>query len=129
VALIVLDASVVIGLLEPQDAHHDAATEALRDHAADTLSLPASAYAEILTGPARVGRLESARDDIAALGARVSRIDERVAEDAARLRARFRSLRLPDALVIAEGESSSADKILTTDRTWAPVSRRVHVIG
>ena len=128
-ALIVLDASVVIGLLERSDVHHAAATEALREHQMDVLSLPASAYAEVLTRPARAGQLESVRDDIAALGARIKAIDERVAEDAARLRARFRSLRLPDALVIAEGEASSADKILTTDRAWVPVSTRVHVVG
>jgi predicted nucleic acid-binding protein len=129
VALIVLDASVVIGLLDPHDAHHEAVAETFRAHAAETLSLPASAYAEVLIGPARVGRLESAREDIAALGARVSPVDERVAENAARLRARFRSLRLADALVLAEGDSSSADMILTTDRSWASVSRRVRVIG
>jgi predicted nucleic acid-binding protein len=129
VALIVLDASVVIGLLERSDVHHAATTEALRDHQMDVLSLPASAYAEVLTRPARAGQLESVRADIAALGAHIDAIDERVAEDAARLRARFRSLRLPDALVIAKGELGSAERILTTDRSWAPVSRRVHVIG
>ena len=128
-ALIVLDASVVIGLLERRDAHHLAATEALREYQIDSLNLPASAYAELLTRPARAGQLEAVREDIAVLGAGVQPIDERVAEDAARLRARFRSLRLPDALVIAAGDSTSADAILTTDRSWAAVSRRVRVIG
>jgi predicted nucleic acid-binding protein len=129
VALIVLDASVVIGLLERRDAHHLAAVAALRPHTMDTLSLPASAYAEVLTGPARAGRLESVREDLSALGARVDPLDEQVAENAARLRGRFRSLRLADALVIAHGETISADQILTTDRGWGRISRRVHVIG
>jgi PIN domain nuclease of toxin-antitoxin system len=83
----------------------------------------------VLTGPARAGRLESVREDLSALGARVDPLDEQVAENAARLRGRFRSLRLGDALVIAHGETISADRILTTDRGWGRVSRRVHVIG
>src|SRR6202011_1820083 len=45
VALIVLDASVLIALLDPNDALHTAARAALARHAGDDLKLPASAYA------------------------------------------------------------------------------------
>ncbi len=37
---------------------------------------------------------------------------------AAVLRARHRSLKLPDAVVIATAEHSSADHLITTDRKW-----------
>ena len=52
-ALIVLDASVVIAHLDPSDAHHSEATALLLEHADDDLRLPASAYAETLVDPAR----------------------------------------------------------------------------
>jgi len=67
VALIVLDASVLIALLDPNDALHTAARAALARHAGDDLKLPASAYAESLLGPARRGRLAEATQAIVAL--------------------------------------------------------------
>jgi predicted nucleic acid-binding protein len=39
-------------------------------------------------------------------------------EEIATLRARHRSLELPDALVIATAEHSRADRLITTDRKW-----------
>jgi predicted nucleic acid-binding protein len=45
-------------------------------------------------------------------------LDEEIARQAAMLRARHRSLELPDALVIATAEHSRADRLITTDRKW-----------
>jgi predicted nucleic acid-binding protein len=45
-------------------------------------------------------------------------LDEEIATQAATLRARHRSLELPDALVIATAEHSRADRLITTDRKW-----------
>jgi predicted nucleic acid-binding protein len=45
-------------------------------------------------------------------------LDEQIATRAAMLRARHRSLKLSDALVIATAEHSSADHLITTDRNW-----------
>lgn len=49
---VVLDASVVLALLDPQDAFHQAATTAVREHRADgaQVALPASVLAEVLVG-------------------------------------------------------------------------------
>ncbi len=117
-ALIVVDASVLIAHLDPADALHGAATRALLEHAADDLRLPASAYAETLVEPARANRLEEARAAIAQLALILVPIDGTLAERAAGLRARERSLRLPDALVLACGDLLNADSILTSDRRW-----------
>ena len=54
-ALIVLDASVLIALLDPNDALHTAARAALARYAGDDLKLPASAYAESLVGEFHIG--------------------------------------------------------------------------
>ena len=54
---VVLDASVVLGLRDPGDSHHAAASEALRASrsAGERLVLPASALAEVLVGASRLG--------------------------------------------------------------------------
>jgi predicted nucleic acid-binding protein len=129
VALVVLDASVVIGYLTSDDAHHGAASKALREHAEDDLRLPASAYAETLVGPLREGGIERARAEIAALLLSIDPIDAATAEAAADLRVRFPGVRLPDALVIAHGEVVDAAAVLTTDRSWTRLSPRVEPIG
>jgi predicted nucleic acid-binding protein len=128
VALIVLDASVVIAHLDPDDALHDPATNALLEYAEDDLRLPASAYAESLVDPARKGRLDDAREAVALLRLQIVPIDRPLAERAASLRARERALRLPDALVLACGELLAADTILTADSGWRRFNR-VRLIG
>jgi predicted nucleic acid-binding protein len=55
VALIVVDASVIIGFLDADDQHHEAAVAALEGAASDELVLPATAYAEVLVAPAQKG--------------------------------------------------------------------------
>ena len=54
-ALVVLDASVLIAFLDPEDALHDVAVEAVAEHQHDVLLMPVSAYAEIVVGPSRRG--------------------------------------------------------------------------
>ncbi len=127
-ALILLDASVLIAHLDRRDAHHAAATKALREHADDDLRVPASAYAEVLVDPARRRRVEHAREQLRALDLRIEPIDEAIAERAARLRAAHRSLRLPDALVLAAADALGADSVLTADRRWRRFAG-VRVIG
>ena len=127
-ALIVLDASVMIAHLDPADAHHERATALLLQHADDDLRLPASAYAETLVDPARSGRLDEARHAIDSLRLRIEPVDKTIADRAASARARRRGLRLPDALVLACGEVLEADSIVTADRRWRRFER-VRVIG
>lgn len=120
--LTVLDAGVIIGFLDANDAHHGAAHAALRDAQGrnDRLVLPASAFAETLVGPSRKGTAEIAvvRHLVARIPLDVEPLDAEVAVVAAAVRARHPSLRLPDALVIATAKHLKADHLVTTDRHW-----------
>jgi predicted nucleic acid-binding protein len=92
--------------------------------------LPASAYAEMLVGPARRGRqaMVAAREFVADLALRVEPLSVEIAERAAVLRATHRSLRLPDAFVLATADALDALSVLTADRTWPRVNRRARAI-
>lgn len=122
-ALIVLDASVVIAVTDVNDDLHSASVDAFRRHTNDELRLPASAYAECLVGPARGNTLDVARRNIVQLAIELVPIDERIAVKSAEIRGEARSLRLPDALVLACGEILDADVVLTADRRWARFDR------
>jgi predicted nucleic acid-binding protein len=117
-----LDAGVIIAFLDGDDVHHDAARSALSKvlDSAERVSIAASALAECLVGPARRGtkEVELVRRAMDRLPVSVVDLDEAIATQAAMLRARHRSLKLPDALVIATAERSSADRLITTDRKW-----------
>lgn len=136
--LTVFDAGVVIAGLDADDAHHAAAAEALaeaRDRG-DSFVVPASAYAEVLVRPAGRGPAIVARADAAldALGITIADADRDIARQAAILRARHPSLRLPDALVIATATQLDANHLLTTDQRWKALRRlglrgRLTVIG
>ena len=86
-------------------------------------AIAASALAECLVGPARRGpkAIELVRTVIDRLPASVVALDAEIATRAAVLRSRHRSLRLPDALVIATAANSGADRLITTDRKWPTV--------
>lgn len=129
-ALVVLDASVVIAFLDPDDALHDAAVEALTRHQHDELLIPTSAYAEILVAPYRVGGEAVAEVEafLSDFGVRLQALTAEVARAAARLRSSSRGLRLPDALVLATADELEADTMLTGDESWVRISRRVTLI-
>ncbi len=117
---LILDASVVIGLLDAEDAHHGRAVDDIEaaDQAHRPMLIPASAYSEVLVAFARVGRVGEARDAIGAMGISVAPLTATMAETAAELRARHQRLRLPDAIVLAcardlEGELLTYDQRLT----------------
>lgn len=117
-----LDAGVIIGFLDADDSHHDTARAALSnalDHG-DRLFMAASALAECLVGPARRSQqaIELVRTLIDRLPVSVVDLDTEIATRAAILRARHRTLKLPDALVIATATTSGADQLITTDRKW-----------
>jgi predicted nucleic acid-binding protein len=126
VGLIHLDAGVVIGLLDADDAHHESAHTTLARimRTGDRLAMAASAYAECLVGPQRRGpRAVAVVDDLVErLPIEIVELEREIARTAASLRARHTQLRLPDALVIATAIKESVDELLTTDRKW-PTAR------
>lgn len=132
-ALTVLDAGVVIGILDDTDVHHAAARAAVQSALArgDALAIPASAYAECLVGPARVGKpaLQAVDAFLTDLVADVEPITRQLAAKAAQLRARHGArLRLPDALVLATAQHLKADRVLTTDAGWPATGVTVELV-
>jgi predicted nucleic acid-binding protein len=125
--LIVLDASVAIAALSADDAHHDAAVDALAGAGDDDLVLAATTRAEILVGPARVGGkvLTAARDF--ADGCETVPVSAAIADDAAELKARHRGLSLPDAIALVVAQIIDADAVWTFDRRWRNVHQRVAI--
>jgi predicted nucleic acid-binding protein len=134
VGLTVLDAGIIIAVLDADDAHHQVAREALH-HAlerGERLALPASAYAEAMVGPHRRDGDATTTVDafIDALPAVVEPATRDIARAAAALRARHgRSLRLPDALVLATAEVLGADSVLTTDAGWPDTGVDVRLVA
>ncbi|MBA2632679.1 MAG: type II toxin-antitoxin system VapC family toxin [Chloroflexi bacterium] len=130
--LTIVDAGVIIGVLDGADAHHASARRVLSAAvtAGDFLAVPASVYAEVLVSPARRGSAakQAVDDFLADLPADVEPITRQSAARAAELRATHgRRLRLPDALVVATAIHLKADRILTTDRRWPKLPVKVEV--
>ncbi len=119
-----LDAGVLIGFLDADDAHHADAvkviTKSLRagtEFVVSTLTL-----AEALVLPTRLGvdQFRLARTAISAVtGGRYAPLDEQVALHLAAIRAADRSLKVPDATVVATARAVGARRIVTTDRRLA----------
>ncbi|HEX6205866.1 MAG TPA: PIN domain-containing protein [Solirubrobacterales bacterium] len=122
---VVLDSDVVIGFLDRQDALHHSADAAVRELArGQRMVASVVTYAEVLTG-ARLGH--HSEDDVAGffrgLLSAVLPIDVAVADAAADLRSRFKSLRMPDALILATAETDpDVDLIVTGDQQLTKVS-------
>jgi len=118
VGALILDASVLIGLLDTADAHHERAVSDVEagDQARRELIVPASAYSAALVAFARAGRLADARAAIAAMGIEIAPLTAAMAERAAELRADRKYLRLPDAMVVACAREIGGDLLTYDDR-------------
>jgi len=64
VAVIVLDAGVLIGYLDRDDSHHARSVTVMNESAGEELHLPASAYAEVMVGAYRAGLADGVRERI-----------------------------------------------------------------
>lgn len=131
--LIVVDAGVIIAILDSSDPHHASARDALHACLASGahLVLPTSAYAEVLVAPFRKDAESAAVVDsfIDALPATVQPITRPIARAAAALRAEHGGrLRLPDALVVATALDLAAERLVTTDRRWRAVGVTLETI-
>lgn len=123
---VVLDSDAVVGFLDRDDALHDAADTAIRDLVREQrLIVSVVTYAEVLTG-ARLGHHdeEHVKGFFAGLISEVLPVDVAVADMAAELRSRRKSLKMPDALILASAEiHPEIDLIVTGDIQVAKVSR------
>jgi predicted nucleic acid-binding protein len=130
---VVLDASVVLGLLDPQDPLHPAAAAAVRCRrdSGDRFIVPASVLAEVLVGAMRRGEQEmhARRSQVVAAFGTPYPLDEAVAVAAARRRVRHAALRLPDAVVLGTADVVRADIVVTGDRRWRRLDPRVELVA
>jgi predicted nucleic acid-binding protein len=125
VGALILDGSVLIGLLDVADAHHSRAVDDVEggDRAGRRPLTPASAYSEALVAFARSGRLGEAREALAAMGLMVAPLTATMADLAAELRANHEQLRLPDAIVVACARELGGE-LLSYDRRLMRVAAR-----
>jgi predicted nucleic acid-binding protein len=86
------------------------------------IALGASVYAEVMVRPLARGVGDRVDEFVGAVGATVIPVDREVARRAAGLRARHRSLRLPDALALATALLATAE-LVTLDQRLARVAR------
>lgn len=103
---VVLDSDAVIGFLDRNDTLHAAADKAIRDLAGkERLLVSVVTYAEVLTG-ARLGHHDEGqvKGFFSDLISDVLPVDMNVGEVAADLRSRRKSLRMPDAMILATAE-------------------------
>lgn len=123
---LILDASVLIGLLDSADTHHDRAVDDVEaaDRERRQLLLPASAYSETLVAFARARRLDEARRAIIAMGITIVPLTDTIAERAAELRARRTRLRLPDAIVLATAQEIGGS-LLSYDRRLSQLAGKL----
>jgi predicted nucleic acid-binding protein len=125
--MIVLDASVLIGYLDAEDSHHEAAESLLAREIDDDFAASPLTLAEVLVGPARAGRLD---DALSAL--RELEIEERqLPGDAAVRLARFRAgtgLRMPDCCVLMAAQEAES-RVATFDRRLARAARDLGLVA
>ena len=97
--MIVLDASVLIGLHSSQDAHHSWCLDFFNQTLDQELVMPALTYAETLAQPARLNRTKQFLRNLAGLELAIEAIDAEDAVGLAEMRATT-ALRMPDAVVL-----------------------------
>jgi len=111
---VALDASFLIGFLDPADAHHPRAVEELRKFKNVSLSMVASAYGETMVRPLAKGYGEEVDAFLDSMGVEIMPLDRALAHRVAALRNEYPTLALPDAAVLAAARLRDAE-LLTFD--------------
>lgn len=117
-----LDTSIVIAVLNRDDARHEAASQTvLAERGRNAPAISALTYAELLAGPVRTGGRALEVVERFAAQVRIIGLSPQIARRAAEERV-ARGLKLPDAVIVATG-LLHADLILTADARWKGVDR------
>ena len=126
--MIALDASVLIAHLQPNDAHHAAATRLLSRAVGEGYVVHSMTLAEVLVGAVLAGRGEEMLGDLVAIGVCVLDRDDGESLRLANLRATT-GLKLPDCCVLLAAEIVGG-AVATFDDRLAEAARalgfRVH---
>jgi predicted nucleic acid-binding protein len=121
--VIVLDASVLIGFLDAEDAHHRPAEDLLRSAVDEDLAANPLTLAEVLMLPTREGRLDRVLDVLRDLDVAELAFPPNVASRLARLRAET-GLKMPDCCVLVSAEAADARIASFDERLRAAAHRR-----
>ena len=116
--MIILDASVLIGHLEPADAHHVEATALLKAHALDSFAASVVTLAEVYVGPARTGSTEHLDRLLTQLQIQSLDLPAGAAHRLGELRATTK-LRMPDCCVLYTASQCNATIATFDDRLAA----------
>ncbi|MEV7966236.1 type II toxin-antitoxin system VapC family toxin [Sphaerisporangium sp. NPDC088356] len=126
VPTVMLDTNVISGLLDPDDALHLRALDAVRrwEDQAASFAISVITWSELRVGAVRKGvEAEKALAEFRAAAIdRIVGVDEAMAESAAVLRAADLTVRVPDALIIATAREAGADALLTADRKFPAIA-------
>jgi predicted nucleic acid-binding protein len=119
---VVLDSDAVVGFLDRDDALYDAADAAIRDLVREQrLLVSVVTYAKVLTGARLCHHDEGqVRGFFAQLVSEVLPVNVTVADKAAEFRSRLKSLRMPDALILATAETNPDVDLIVTGDTQVP---------
>lgn len=100
--VVVFDSDVLIGFMNPDDAHHADAVTWMREATQPQTERWISAvnYSELLIAPLRDGKQEHVKAMLTSLSITTATVDMALAERAAAVRART-NLKLPDAYALA----------------------------
>ena len=115
---VLLDADVVIGALDANDAHHHHAHALFErwNEQGDTRLISIVNLTEVLVAPAaNATKLAAAREAIVALGISTHQPSETIAVDAARLRGRH-PISLPDAYCLATAKQTGSTVVSFDDK-------------
>lgn len=104
--MIVLDASVLIGFIFDQDAHHAAAVALLRDEAGNAFGVSPVTLAEALVAPTRLGRVAAAERMLLEIGVNEIALPRDAALVLAELRVES-GLKMPDCCVLLAAITSN----------------------
>lgn len=131
---VILDSSVLIALVDAEDAHHVAARDAVASARANgaRFVVPVVAYAEFMVRPFLEDPPQIERRDgiIEAIPATVEPATRKIGREAASLRAAHgRRMALPDAMIVATAVVLGADSIITADAGWPPIDIPTQILG
>ncbi len=110
----VLDSDAVVGFLDRDDALHEAASAAIRDLIrSQRLLVSVVTYAEVLTG-VRLGHHDEGlvKGFFGDLISEILPVDIAIADIAANFRSQLKSLRMPDALILASAEADPETEVV-----------------
>ena len=123
--MIVLDASVLIALLNDDDRHHDWALQMFIGTVSEDWGMSVLNFAEALIHPVKAGRSEEFLEKIQGLGLVVHGVDSDDASSLAIMRAHS-GLRMPDVISVSLALKLNA-ALATTDRSLGKAAQAASV--